>query len=87
MGRWYRLVDGPVPRAGYEALGLAIASRGPLPKYDGSMDGRVGLFYTYGDHHERSRNHVWLHSVDDEYPGPACVGGVFVWETFALEAK
>ena len=68
-GRWYAL----------------DTSREGTPKYDGRMDGMRGLFYTYGDLHEASKDHVYLHSVPSEpWPGPACVDGFFVWETFAL---
>ena len=84
--RWFRLEDGPLSVAEYAALPHEKKQRGNRPMYDGRMDGLRGLFYTYGNHHEGSRDHVYLHSiVGAEWPGPACVEGYFVWETFGLE--
>lgn len=87
-GRWYRLVDGPMPARDYEQYG-SVSDRAMLrvkPAYDGRMDGMRGMFYTYGTHHEASKNHVYLHSIPSEpWPGTTCVGGVFVWNTFRAE--
>jgi hypothetical protein len=86
LGRWFKVEDGTLSVEEYSTLprqGRTYANR---PRYDGRMDGARGLFYTYGDHHAGSRDHVYLHSiVGAEWPGPSCVDGFFVWETFALE--
>lgn len=85
LGRWFALESGSVPVAQYAALPLEEkAKHENSPAYDGRMDGRVGLFYTYGNHHEGSKTHIYLHNVENEWPGPSCVGGVFHWETFRL---
>lgn len=93
-GRWFRLDDRPANVSVSEYEKLSPKERGrpeadpdcKRPAYDGRLDGLKGLFFTYGQHHERSKNHVWLHSiVGVEWPGPACVGGYFVWDTFKLE--
>ena len=56
------------------------------PKYDGRMDGMKAHFYTYGDHHEGSKTHIYFHSVDgvDWWPGPNCIAGYFVWDSYVL---
>lgn len=89
---WYRLVDGPTPLDEYAKVTLVPRSHSPLPRYDGRLDGLRGLFYTYGDISTKGNTalegRIWLHSiVGAEWPGPACVNGVFCWETFAKEAK
>lgn len=58
------------------------------PKYDGRMDGMKACFHTYGDHHERSKTHIYLHSVEGaEWPGPNCIASYFVWESYAVEVS
>lgn len=93
MGRRYRLDDSPADVSVAEYSAIPFERRGRLeedgtkhcPRYDGSMDGALGLFYTYGDHHEGSKTHIYLHSIpSDPWPGRQCVAGVFVWDTFAM---
>lgn len=85
LGRDFVLEDGPIPRDEYERADRDAQRQGPRPRYDGTMDGMLGLFYTYGSHHEASKDHVYLHSiVGAPWPGPECVAGYFVWDTFAL---
>lgn len=92
LGRWYQVEDGTLSVSEYEArFGLRAGNRQPMhsdcPRYDGRMDGKLGLFYTYGRHHAASLDHVYFHSMADrEWPGPNCIGGYFVWESFRLEA-
>lgn len=93
-GRWYVLDDSPanVSPEEYEAMPQRHSARSMdlCPRYDGRMDGRRGLFYDYGPDPYGNGSEgpltqaVWLHNVDDEWPGPACVGGMFVWERFSL---
>lgn len=82
-GHWFKVVDGPVPREEYEAIPLLqrVQANTPKPKYDGSMDGKRARFYDYGPSDEPRCPH--LHSIEgEEWPGPACVAGVFVWTKF-----
>lgn len=85
VGRWYRLKIGGLSLEDYEHLPQYERTWSQPPKYDGRMDGSIGLFYDYGPSHPM--NAVFLHSiVGAEWPGPACVSGVFCWETFEVEA-
>lgn len=49
------------------------------PAYDGRLDGRRALFYSYGPTFPSLADRVFLHSFGDEWPGPNCVDGYFVW--------
>lgn len=93
LGRKYKLDDSPADLSVEEFSRLPMDERCSnfrpeekhCPRYDGSMDGSKGLFYTYGDHHEASKTHVYLHSIPvDPWPGRQCVAGVFVWTDFEV---
>lgn len=86
-GAWYRLVDGEMTLSEHERMSHdERAHCGRKPRYDGRMDGMVGLFYDYGPGHDPEKRHVWLHSIIGEpWPGPSCINGVFAWETFERE--
>jgi len=46
--------------------------------YDGRLDGKRALFYTYGNYASLTDS-IFLHSFGDEWPGPNCINGYFVW--------
>lgn len=86
LGRYFVPEDGELPVSDFEALPAEDRVKWEnQAKYDGRLDGLKALFYTYGDHHEASKNHIYLYSVGDEWPGPSCIRGVFCWETWRLE--
>lgn len=94
MGRQYVLEDGQMPveeyirRFGHRSIRERQPMHDDRPKYDGRMDGMKALLYTYGNHHEGSKTHVYLHSIEGaEWPGPNCVAGYFVWDSFVVAAQ
>lgn len=64
----------PCDQPGFVALG----------EYAGQLDGLRGVFYTYGniEHFPALKDKVFLHSFNDEWPGPNCIDGYIRWETW-----
>lgn len=87
LGRWFVPEDGALSEAEFLRLPMDQRVRAGGLKYDGRIDGKRALFYTYGNLHEASKTHIYLHSVGDEWPGLSCIGGVFCWETFCLDER
>lgn len=82
-GRWFRLHDGPTALEEYKHIAFKDRSVAPRPRYDGRMDGLRGLFYAYSDDYAWAKDSIHLHHIiGEEWPGPHCVAGVFVWDTF-----
>lgn len=48
------------------------------PAYDGRLDGLRATFTEYG--HDAFPDSLFLHSFGNEWPGPSCINGYFVWE-------
>lgn len=55
------------------------------PPYDGRLDGKRFWFYRYEGSFPDS---IFLHSTDnDEWPGPNCIDGFFVWEQWTCVSQ
>lgn len=82
-GHWYRVA--PTQRH-------ALASYASDPPYDGRLDGKRAVFYSYGPSAPALLDSIFLHSFPNpeaedgiEWPGPNCVDGVFRWEHWRQE--
>ena len=77
LGRTFEVV--PVQRERVD--GITGRQYESDPPYDGRLDGLRALFYTYGGGWHADK--VFLHSFgsgEDDWPGPNCIDGYFVWE-------
>lgn len=57
------------------------------PPYDGRLDGKRALFYSYHPEHASLADSIFLHSFPNpdaedgmDWPGPNCIDGYFIWE-------